>query len=138
MTSVDVGAGAVDLVDEQQGGHPEPLQGAHQDPGLRLDTLDGGQHEDRAVEHPEGALDLGDEVRVPGGVDHVHGDVVQRERHDRGLDRDAAPALEREAVGLGGAGVDGARLVEHSGEVQEPLGESGLTGVDVGEDAQVQ
>ena len=46
--------------------------------------------------------------------------------------------LQREAVGPGGAGVDGPRLVDHSREVQQPLGESGLTGVDVGEDAQVQ
>ena len=36
----------------------------------------------------------------------------ERERHDRGLDRDAATALEREAVGLGGAGVDRPRLVD--------------------------
>ena len=68
---VDVGAGPVDLVDEQQGRHLQPLQRPHQDPGLRLDTLDGREHQDGAVEHPEDALDLGDEVRVAGGVDDV-------------------------------------------------------------------
>ena len=136
--AVDVGAGAVDLVDEQQGRHPEPLQRPHQDPGLRLDPLDRGQHEHGAVEHAEDALDLGDEVGVARGVDDVDRHVVERERHDGGLDRDAAPALEREAVGPGGAGVDRPRLVDDSREVQEPLGESGLTGVDVGEDAQVE
>ena len=41
-------------------------------------------------------------------------------------------------VGPGGAGVDRPRLVDDSCEVQEPLGQSGLTGVDVGEDAQVE
>ncbi len=135
---VDVGSGAVDLVDEQQRRHAEPLQRPHQDPGLRLHPLDGGQHQHGAVEHTEDPLDLGDEVGVPGGVDDVDDEVVERERHDGGLDRDAAAALEREAVGAGGAGVDRARLVDDAGEVQEALGEGGLTGVDVGEDAQVE
>ncbi len=135
---VDVGADPVDLVDEQQRRHAEPLQRAHQDPGLRLHALDRGQHEDAAVEHTEDALDLGDEVGVPGGVDDVDDEVVEGERHDGGLDGDAATALEREAVGPGGAGVDGAGLVDHPGQVEQPFGEGGLTGVDVGEDAQVE
>ena len=135
---VDVGAASVDLVDEEQRRHAEALQRAHQDPRLGLDALDGGQDEHGAVEDAEDALDLGDEVGVPGGVDDVDDEVAERERHDRGLDRDAAPALEREAVGAGGAGVDRAGLVDHPGEVQQALGEGGLTGVDVGEDAQVE
>ena len=44
----------------------------------------------------------------------------------------------RGAVGPGRAGVDRSRLVDDSGQVEEPLGEGGLTGVDVGEDAQVE
>ena len=135
---VDVGAGAVDLVDEQQGRHVEALQRPHQDPGLRLHALDGREHEDRPVEDGERALDLGDEVRVAGGVDDVDGQVAERERHDRGADGDAAAPLEGEGVGLGGAGVDRPRGVDDSGEVQEPLGERGLTGVDVRQDAEVE
>ena len=77
---VDVGADAVDLVDEEQGRHAEPLQRAHQDPGLRLDPLDGGQDEHGTVEHAEDALDLGDEVGVAGGVDDVDDEVAERER----------------------------------------------------------
>ena len=136
--TLDVGARAVDLVDEQQGRHPEPLQRPHQDPGLGLDPLDRGQQEHGPVEHAEDALDLGDEVGVARGVDDVDRRVVERERHHGGLDRDAAPALQREAVGPGGAGVDRSRLVDDPREVQEALGEGGLTGVDVGEDAQVE
>jgi hypothetical protein len=135
---VDVGARPVDLVDEEQRRHAQALQGAHQDPGLRLDALDGRQDEHGTVEHAEDALDLRDEVGVAGGVDDVDDEVVERERHDRGLDGDAAAALEGEAVGLRGAGVDRAGLVDDAGEVEEVLGEGGLTGVDVGEDAQVE
>jgi hypothetical protein len=38
---------------------------------------------------------------VAGRVDQVDGDVVDRERDDGGLDRDAAPLFEREGIGLG-------------------------------------
>ena len=126
------------LLTKMQGRHAEALQRAHQDPGLRLHPLDGGQDQHGTVQHAEDALDLGDEVGVARGVDDVDVEVAEREPDDRGLDRDAAPALEREAVGAGGAGVDRAGLVDDPGEVQEPFGEGGLTGVDVGEDAQVE
>ncbi len=135
---VQRGARPVDLVHEQQGRHAEPLERAEEDPGLRLHPLDGRQHQHRGVQDAEGALDLGDEVGVPRGVDDVDGPAGQRERHDRGLDRDTAAAFDRQAVGAGGAGVDRPRFVDDPREVQEPLGEGGLTGVDVGEDAQVE
>ena len=63
----------------------ETLQGAHQDARLRLHALDAGEHEHRAVEHVEDALDLGDEVRVAGRVDQIDVQVAERERRDRGL-----------------------------------------------------
>ena len=105
-------AAAVDLVDEDQRRDPQALQRAHQHARLRLHALDGGDDEHRAVEHAEHPLDLGDEVGVAGGVDQVDGDAADGERHDRGLDRDAAPALERQGVGLGAAVVDAADLVD--------------------------
>jgi hypothetical protein len=71
-------------------------------------------------------------------VEDVHGQVVQRERDDRGLDGDAATPFQRQLVGLGGAGVDGPGFVDHTGQVEKTLGEGGLTGVDVGEDAQIE
>ena len=57
------------------------------------------------------------------------------ERHDGGLDGDAALPLQRERVGLGVAVVDAAELVDDAGGVQQPLGQAGLTGVDVRQDA---
>ena len=129
---------AVELVDEDQRRHAQPLQRAHQHARLRLHALDRRDDQHGAVEHAQHALHLGDEVGVAGRVDQVDGDVADRERDDRGLDRDAAPALERERVGLRVAVVDAAELVDDAGGVEQPLGEGGLTGVDVRQDPQVQ
>ena len=133
-----VGAGPVDLVDEDQRRDAEPLEGAEQERRLRLDALDRRDDEDRAVEHAEDAFDLGDEVGVAGRVDEVDREVADEERGDRGPDRDAAFALELERVGLGGAGVDAADVVDRAGGEEESLAEGGLTGVDVGEDSEIE
>ena len=89
-----VGAGAVDLVDEDQGRDAHPAKRPHEQRRLGLDALDRRHHEHRAVEHAEDALDLGDEVGVAGRVDDVDGELADDERGDRGPDRDAAFALE--------------------------------------------
>jgi len=66
----------------------------------------------RTVEHTQGPLHLGDEIRVARRVDQIDGDVVDGERNDRGLDRDPALPLQCERIGLGGAGIDAADLVD--------------------------
>ena len=130
-------AAAVDLVHQDQRRNAETGERAVQDARLGLHAFDRRDDEHGPVEHVEHALDLGDEVGVAGGVDEVDGDPRERERHDRRLDRDAAAAFQRQGVGAGVAVVDAAGLVDDAREVQEALGEAGLTGVDVGEDAQV-
>ncbi|SCE30836.1 hypothetical protein GA0115246_114175 [Streptomyces sp. SolWspMP-sol7th] len=128
----------VDLVDEEQRGDAEPPQRAQQYPRLRLHPLDGGDDEDGPVEHREDPLHLRDEIRVARGVHEVDGAVAEREGDDGRLDGDPAPPLQVEGVGTGRARVDAAGLVEQPGGVQESLGQAGLTGVDVGEDAEVE
>jgi len=135
---VRVRADPVDLVDEDQRGDAQPMERPHEDAGLRLDALHRGDDEDGAVEHAEGPFHLGDEVRVPGGVDEVDGDVVDGERHDGRPDGDAALPLERQGVGLRAAGIHTADLVDDTGDVEQPLGKGRLTGVDVRQDAQVE
>ena len=137
-TPFGIGPGPVDLVDEDQGRDVEPLEGAEQQRRLGLDALDRGDDQDRAVEHAEDALDLRDEVGVARRVDEVDREVADQERGDRGPDRDAAFALEVERVGLGGAGVDAADVIDGAGGEEESLGEGGLTGVDVGEDSEIE
>ncbi len=132
------GAQAIDLVDEDDRRDAQALQGAHQHLRLSLDAFDGRHDQHRAVEHAQHALDLGDEVRVTGGVDQIHRDVVDHEGDDGGLDGDPALPLEVERVGLGVAVVDAAGSVDDSGGEEQPLGQAGLTGVDVRQDAKIQ
>ena len=105
-----VGTGPVDLVHEEQHRQLQPLQRAHQHAGLRLHALDGGDDQDHAVQDAQHPLHLGDEVGVAGSVEQVDGDVADGERRDRGPDRDAAL----------------------------PLGERGLPGVYMRQDAKVE
>jgi len=133
-----VGAGPVDLVDEDQRRDAEPPESAEQERRLGLDAFDRRNHEDRAVEDTEDAFDLRDEVGMARRVDQVDREVAHEERGDRGPDRDPALALEIEGVGLGGAGVDAADVVDGAGGVEQLLAEGGLTGVDVGEDSEIE
>ena len=73
----------------------------HQQACLRLHALDGGDDENRTVQDTQNPFDLSDEVRVARRVDQVDGDVVDDERDDGRLDRDAALPFQREGVGLG-------------------------------------
>ena len=101
-------------------------------PGI-TDPAQGGTF--RQIKH---AFDFGDEVGVTGRVDQVDGDVVDDERHDRGLDRDAALSFERQRIGLRTAVVDASDLVDDTGGEEQPLGQAGLTGVYMRHDPQVQ
>ncbi len=104
---------------------------------LRLDPGDGVEHGDGAVEHPQGALHLVGEVDVPGGVDQVEVVPAPAAAHGRGEDGDAAVAFLRVVVGDGRTVVHLAALVDGAGREQDPFGDRGLAGVDVGEDAQI-
>jgi hypothetical protein len=68
---VEVGAGAVHLVDEADARHAVLVGLAPHGLGLRLDAGDPVEHRDRAVEHAQRALHLDGEVDVAGGVDDV-------------------------------------------------------------------
>ena len=133
-----IGPFAVDLVDEEERRHAQPFERAPEERRLRLHALHRRDDQHCAVQHREDALDLRDEVRVAGRVDQVDGDVPDRERRHRRLDGDSALLLQRERVGLRGALVHAAELVDHAGGMQQPLGERCLTGVYMRQDSQVE
>ena len=136
--ALGVGPASVDLVDEDQRRHADAPKRAEQQRGLGLDALDRRDDQHRTIEDAEDTFHLGDEVGVAGCVDEVDRQIADLERGDRGPDRDAAFALEIERVGLGGAGVDAADAIDGAGGEEETLGEGGLTGVDVREDAEIE
>jgi hypothetical protein len=135
----DVGGRQVDLVDDRQ--HLQAVVDGEVGvlDRLRLDALGGVDHQQHALAGAQRARDLVVEVDVTRGVDEVEevrlavvGLVVQA--HGRGLDRDAALALELQRV---------EHLVpllafRHAlGELQDAVGEGRLAVVDVGDDREV-
>ena len=135
---VGVGAGPIELVDEDQRGDAEPLQRPHQHAGLPLHALDRRDHQHGAIEHVQHALDLGDEIGVAGRIDQVDGHVMGDERHHGGLDGDAALALQRHRIGLGIAAIDAPEAVDDTGCVKQPFSQRCLTGVDMRQNPKVQ
>ena len=142
-----IGARVVHLVDEGDARHAVALHLPVDRDRLALDALARVEHQDRAVEHAKGPLDLDREVDVPWRVDDV--DVVRLELllgavpdavRRRGLDRDPLLALEVHRVHLGADAVLAAHLVDFvdAPRVKEDsLGERRLARVDVRRDADV-
>ena len=129
------GAHAVDLVDEEEERSLRRADGAGELDGLRLHAFHGGDDQHDRIEHAQRALDFGHEVGMPGGIDEVDFEIVQAERGHRGLDGDAAGALELEGIGLGGAFIDTAWGGYDPGFVEDSFGEGGFTGVDMRQDS---
>jgi hypothetical protein len=71
-------------------------------------------------------------------VDEIDRHVLDRERDDGCLDRDPAPPLELERVGLGRAAVDAAGRVDQARVEQQTLRERRLTGVYMRQDPEIE
>ena len=135
--AVEVGAGAVHLVDV---GDPRDavLVGLAPDGlRLRLDAGDRVEDRDRAVEDAQRALDLDGEVDVAGRVDDVDPVALPLAGGRGGGDRDPALLLLLHPVHDGSALVDLAHLVGAAGVVEDALGRRRLAGVDVRHDPDV-
>ena len=127
--------GLVHLVEEQEYRHVVALQEPPEGEGMALGAVGGGDHQDGAVEDLEGALGLGGEVHVAGGVEE--GELEVREGEDGLLqeDGDAALALDGVVVQEGVGVIHAAEGAQGAAAVEEGFGEGGFTGVNVGEDA---
>lgn len=134
---VEVGAGAVHLVDERDPRHSVPVGLAPDRLALRFDSRDGVEQCDGTVEYPQRALHLVGEIDVARGVDQVDRVPVPVAADGRGEDRDPTIAFLRVEVGDGRAVVDLTALVSGAGEIQNPFGDGGLAGIDMGEDADI-
>ena len=72
-----------------------------------------------------------------GRVDQVHRDIIDDERNDGGLDRNATLPFQRHGIGLGAARIDAAHFVDDTSGKEQPLGQARLTGVDMRHNADV-
>ena len=134
---LEIGAGAVELVDEAHPRHLVLVGLAPDGLRLRLDAGDAVEHGDRAVEHAQRALDLDGEVDVARRVDDVDPVLVPEAGRRGRRDRDAALLLLLHPVHRGGALMDLADLVGLAGIIKDALGRRRLAGIDVGHDADV-
>jgi hypothetical protein len=80
---------------------------------------------------------------VTGCIDQVDAEgppvgAGDGERGDRRADGDAAGPLECERVGHGVAVVDPPDGIDRAGGVEQPLGQARLTGVDMGENPEIE
>ena len=133
----EVGAGAVELVDEAEARHAVAVGLAPDRLGLRLDAGDAIEDDHRAVEHAQAPLDLDREVHVPGRIDDVDTMVAPERGRGRGRDGDAPLLLLGHPVHRGRALMDLADLVDLLRVEEDPLGDGGLAGVDMRDDSDV-
>ena len=133
----EVGAHPVHLVGEGDAGHAVAVGLAPHRLALGLDAVGRVEDRHRAVEHSQAPLHLDGEVHVAGGVDEVQLVAAPVEAGHRRGDGDASLALEVHPVHHRGAVVHLAHPVRAARGEEEPLGERGLSCVDVGHDAEV-
>ena len=133
----EVGAGAVELVDEADARHAVAVGLAPDRLGLGLDAGHAVEDHDRAVEHAQAALHLDGEVHVPGRIDNVDAVIVPRAGRRRGSDRDAALLLLGHPVHGGRALMDLTDLVDLLRVEEDPLGDGRLARVDMRDDSDV-
>ena len=129
--ALEVGAGAVHLVDEADARHVILVGLAPDGFGLGLDAGDGVEHGDRAVQHAHGTFHFDGEVDMAGRVDDVDAVVFpEAGRRGRG-DGDAAFLFLLHEVHGGGAVMDFADLVALAGVIENALGRRRLAGIDM-------
>ena len=133
----EVGAGAVELVDEAHARNAVLVGLTPHRLGLGLDAGDTVVDGDGAVENPQRPFDLDGEVDVAGRVDDVDRVVFPGALRGGGRDRDAALLLLLHPVHRGGAVVDFADLVVDAGVEEDALGRRGLARVDMRHDPDV-
>ena len=135
--SVEIGAHDVHLVDVDHTGDLVLVGLTPNGLGLGFYTTLGAQNGDGTVQNTQGALHLNGEVHVTRGIDDVQTAALPEASGCSGSDGDAALLLLGHPVHGGGTVVGLTDLVVLTGVEQDTLGGGGLTGIDVGHDAEV-
>ena len=133
--ALGLGAGTVDLVDDDHDGQAGVDSVTQHEAGLRHGALEGVDEQQGAVGHAQHALDLAAEVGMAGGIEHVDLDALVLDGDVLGQDGDAALALL--VVGVEHAVLDLLVGAESVRGAQQLVDHRGLTMVDVGDDGDV-
>src|ERR1700685_988809 len=95
------------------------------------------EHSNRAVEDTQRAFDLSREIHVAGSIDNVDADIAPGTCGRGGCDSDAALLLLLHPIHRSCAFMDLSDAVRLSRIEENALRRSGLTGIDVGHNADV-
>src|SRR3989440_1108462 len=134
---VEVGAGLIHFVGEDDARNLGLVALAPDGFGLRLNALVRIEHAYRAVEHAQRTLDFDGEVDVAGGIDDVETLAFPESGGRSRRDRYAALLLLLHPVHRRGTFVHFADFVALAGVIEDAFGGRGLAGIDMRHDTEV-
>ena len=129
-------AGQVHFVHEHKGGHMVAPQQPPQRFGMALHAVRSADHQHGVVQHLQGALGLGGKIHMAGGIQQGDSGIARRKQRLLGKDGDAARFFQAVGVQEGISVVYPPQLADGAGAVEHGLGEGGLAGVHMGQNAQ--
>ena len=130
-----IGAGAIDLVDDDDGRPTQCQCLAQYEARLRHRTVERIDHEQHTIDHAENALDFTTEISVSRRVDDIYFCVLPADGRVFCENGDAALFFER--VRIHDAVFHDLIVAECTGLAEHLVDESGLPVVDMGDDGDV-
>src|SRR3978361_1196917 len=137
QTFVEIGAGLIHLVGEDDARNLVLVSLAPDGFSLRLNALVGVEHAYGTIEHAQRTLDFDGEVDVAGIVDYLQPLAFPEGSRRSRRDGDAALLLLLHPVHRRGTFVHFADFVALAGVIQDALGGRGLIGIDWRHDTEV-
>src|ERR1039458_2241805 len=125
---VELGPLVVDLGDDDRAGHADRGAPLPQHPGHAVDSVGGGDGEQRGVRGAQPRAQVAGEIGVTGRVEQVDLDAVVHDRCKGQVDRTLLPDLDLIEVADGGALFDAARTLDRARRDEERLDQAGLAG----------
>ena len=104
--------------------------------GMALHAVRSADHQHGVIQHLQGALGLGGKIHMAGGVQQGDGGIARRKQRLLGKDGDAARFFQAVGIQKGISVVYPSQLADSTCAVEHGLGEGGLAGVHMGQNAQ--
>ena len=135
--AIEIGAGAVKLVDEDNARHVVAVSQAPIGLRLRLHAGDTFNDEDRTIQHAQGPVHFNVEVNMARRINDVDAVVIPHGSHGGGGDGDPALAFLVHVIGGGIAFMHFTDLVGLAGVIQDAFRRGGLARVNMRGDADI-